>query len=619
VVELHDVELLAEIGVALLLFALGLELSFKDLQPVRRLALIGGPIQIVATAAFGYGLARGLLGWEPQAAVWFGAMISLSSTMVVLKVLTTQGRTRTLASRAMIGMLVVQDLAVAPLLIGLPALSDLQNALPKLGIAILQGVAFLAAMILVGTRLVPALLKRVASWNSRELFLVAVVALGIGVGYGTFLFGLSFAFGAFVAGMVLSESELSHQALSDIAPLRDIFGLVFFASAGMLVDPWFLVEHLATVSAVVLAVLLGKAVIFGGLAAAFGYGNRAPWIIGLGLAQVGEFSFVLARSGLRGGALSSAAYDLVLTATLITMLVSPLLARLSEPLFRAWRRLRPQAEPLATLNLPKSELGDHVVIAGYGRTGRAAAQVLQSVELPFVVVELSHPLAERAAREGIQVIWGDISRNEVLKAAGVARARLLLVTIADPTAQRLAIERARHHNSALHILTRSLFPEQLGELRQLGVYEAVQPEFEAGLELVRQVLAHYAIAPAEIQRFSDAVRDDLYGPLGGEDLARSARKLLAEMRLAKEAIEFDWATIATGSPAAGATIGALGVRHRSGGSIVAVIRSAELHPNPGADFRLAAGDRLAILGTAAQRAAARQLLESSGDIVTEDA
>ena len=213
VIEIHDIELLAEIGVALLLFALGLEVSFRDLKPVRGIAVLGGTIQILLTIAFGYTLGRGFLGLEHQASIWFGAILSLSSTMVVLKTLMAKGVLNTLASRVMIGILIVQDLAVVPLLILLPKLGDVQGSLPELALAALQAALFLAAMILVGTKLMPALLRTIARWRSRELFLVAVVTLGVGIGYGTFLFGLSFAFGAFVAGIVLSESEFSHQAL----------------------------------------------------------------------------------------------------------------------------------------------------------------------------------------------------------------------------------------------------------------------------------------------------------------------------------------------------------------------------------------------------------------------
>ena len=240
--EIHDIELLAEIGVVLLLFAIGLNFPLGKLTPVKRIALIGTAIQMALTALFGYVLGRLLgLGWEE--AVWFGALLSVSSTVVVLKMLAEQGVMNTLSGRVIVGMLIVQDLAVVPLIILLPALGNIGEGLSQLGIAALQAAVFVAVMALFGARVFPWLMARIASWNSRELFLISVVAIGLGVGYGTYLFGLSFAFGAFVAGMVLSRSDYSHQALADIGPLRDVFAMLFFVSVGMLLDPAFIFEN----------------------------------------------------------------------------------------------------------------------------------------------------------------------------------------------------------------------------------------------------------------------------------------------------------------------------------------------------------------------------------------
>ena len=261
--EIHDIELLAEIGVALLLFAIGLHFPLSELAPVRRVALIGTPIQMALTVAFGYSLGQLLgLGWTE--AVWFGALLSLSSTAVVLKTLSEQGVMGTLSSRVIVGMLVVQDLAVVPLIILLPALGNMGEGLSRLGVAALQAAVFVLGMALFGVRIFPWLMARIAALNSRELFLISVVAIGLGIGYGTYLFGLSFAFGAFVAGVVLSRSDYSYQALAEIGPLRDVFAMLFFVSVGMLVDPTFLLERAGTITLVVLLVFCVKGLIFGG-------------------------------------------------------------------------------------------------------------------------------------------------------------------------------------------------------------------------------------------------------------------------------------------------------------------------------------------------------------------
>jgi CPA2 family monovalent cation:H+ antiporter-2 len=365
VTEIHNIELLAEIGVALLLFALGLEFSLKELQPVRYIALIGTPLQILLTIAYGFGIGQ-WLDWAWLPSLWLGALFALSSTMVILKTLISQGRLGTLSSRIMIGMLIVQDLAMVPMMIILPQLNELQGGLPLLEMAAL----ILAVMILAGTRVIPHLLAYIAGWNSRELFLLAVTAIGLGVGYATYLFGLSFAFGAFVAGMVLSESDYSHQALGDIIPLRDVFGLLFFVSVGMLLDPAFLLANLGTILLVVLLVSVGKALIFGGLTHAFGYGNIAPLAVGLGLFQAGEFSFVLARVGLSTNSISADVYSLVLSTTIVTMVLTPFISGLTEPLYSLRKRWF-KHEPLQTVHLPQVGLRDHVVIAGGGRGGQA--------------------------------------------------------------------------------------------------------------------------------------------------------------------------------------------------------------------------------------------------------
>ena len=608
VVEIHEIELLAEIGVALLLFALGLELSFKDLGPVRRIALIGGPIQIVLTVAFGFGLGRGVFGWETIESIWFGALISLSSTMVVLKTLLAQGVMNTLASRAMIGLLVVQDLAVAPMLIALPKLSDLEAAVPELAWGALQAATFLAAMIFVGARLLPKFLQRIARWESRELFLVTVTALGVGIGYGTYLFGLSFAFGSFVAGMTLSESDLSHQALADIIPLRDVFGLLFFASAGMLFDPMFLVEHPGEVSLTVAAVIVGKALIFGLLARAFGYGNRAPFVIGLGLAQVGEFSFVLARTGLSVDAISEDLYALTLTTTLATMVVSPLLSRLSEPLYQGWQKVFPQKEPLRTFVMPEEKLADHVIVAGYGRTGRTAVQVLQALGIPLLVVDFDHERAERARETGAAVIWGDVANEEILEAAGIRRAKLLFFAVPDQQSMRMTIQRARAMRPDLPIVARALFNEHLNELREMGVHDAVQPEFEAGLEMVRQTLEKFDISPSDVYRVSSVIRNETYQPLQGADLSLSCRRLLEDIRGSELELGLEQMVIPLDGAAGGKTIGDLRVRSLTGGMIIAVSRDGTTRINPGPEEKLEAGDILALVGNAEQRKAMQDLL-----------
>lgn len=510
VVQVHDVELLAEIGVALLLFSLGLELSFRDLQPVRRIALVGGPIQICATCALGaIGAAKGL-HLPTNEAIWFGAMISVSSTAVVLKMLSAAGVTSTLASRVMIGLLVIQDLAVIPMLVVLPQLGAVDHLFASLTRAIGIATALLAGIVILGSWLLPKLLRLVLALGSRELFLVSVVAIGVGVGYTTHIVGLSFALGAFVAGLVLSESEFSHQALSDVIPIRDIFGLLFFVSVGMLLDPVYAVSHAGQIVGVVLLTFLGKSVLLGVLARAFGYVNMAPWIIGLGLSQIGEFSFVLARTGVASGLLSKPTYDLALTCTVITMALSPLVASLALPLGRLWRSWRKPARATEQVELSKNSLHGHVIVAGCGRSGKAAVRVLQRAEIPLVVVEISHSIFSSLVKEGFPGIWGDITGEEILRAAQVENARILLLTVPGQSTVRLSVEHARRLNPTISIIARALRSDDIPELHKLGVDVVIQPEFEGGVEMVRQAVVQFNGDAAAASRLISDLRTEFY-------------------------------------------------------------------------------------------------------------
>jgi CPA2 family monovalent cation:H+ antiporter-2 len=589
---IHDIELLAEIGVALLLFALGLEFSLKELKPVRHIALIGTPIQILLSMVLGFGIGE-MLGWAWMDSLWFGGMIALSSTMVILKTLMNQGQLGSLSSRVMIGMLIVQDLAVVPLMIILPQLNQPGSGLSVLGLSALKAALFLVLMIFVGTRLIPWLMGHIASWNSRELFLLAITAIGLGVGYATYLFGLSFAFGAFVAGMVLSESDHSHQALSDIIPVRDLFGLLFFASVGMLLDLNFLIANLGTILLVVFLVSVGKSLIFGALSRIFGYGNVVPLAVGLGLFQVGEFAFVLARVGLGAHAISPELYALTLTTAIITMMLTPVVSGLTPSLYKRLRQRWFVHEPLQTINFSTTGLHDHVIIAGGGRVGQYVAQVLQELKLAFVMIEVDYRRVEQIKPAGFPVIYGDAGQSVVLEAAGVGMARLVLITTPAITVTQSVIDQVGRLSPNVHIVARAEGLDQMRTLHEHGVYEVVQPEFEAGLEITRQALLHLSIPITEIQRFTDKVRRELYGPLYQSG---TQHQIMAQLKNATHLLDLAWVTLPANSPVIGRTIRELKIRTQTGVSVVGVMRDGTFQPNPDAEYQFVTGDLVAVIG-----------------------
>lgn len=596
ITDTHEIELLAEIGVALLLFALGLEFSLKELKPVRKIALIGTPIQILLTIAFGYGLGR-FLGWTPFISLWFGALISLSSTMVTLKTLMSQGWMGTLSSRVMIGMLLVQDLAVVPMMIVLPQLTDPAAGLPIIGIAVGKSIVFLLLMFYIGTRTLPWLLRLVARWNSRELFVLTITALGLGIGYATYLFGLSFAFGAFVAGLVLSESDYGHQALSDIIPLRDIFALLFFTSVGMLLDLDFLFSNLHIILFLLLVISFGKGVIFSVLAFIFSYRNIVPLAVGLGLFQIGEFSFVLANVGIETQSIDNRTLSLVLATSVLSMVATPFMSSLSTPLYK-YRKKFFRHEPVQTENIPKEGLFEHVIIAGGGRVGQYIAHVLTELQVSFVILEINHQMMEMCKKAGYPVIFGDMCQPVVLNAAHIDRAKLLLITPPSIVDSQTIVKHAELLNPALQIVARAEGMDQAKDLYKKGVYMVVLPQMEAGLEIARQALLQMQFPPTVIQQYTDLVRRHHYAPIYE---SQDDYHLITQLNSAKDLLEISWVELERHSPLIGMTILDAAVRTKTGATIVGIIHNDIFRPNPEALYPFAEGDLIAIVGSVKER------------------
>lgn len=596
--NIREIELLAEIGIALLLFALGLEFSLKDLEPVKKIAILGTPIQIILTIGLGMGIGR-IMGWDWKSSLWFGAFISLSSTMVILKTLMNQGWLGTLSSKVMIGMLIVQDLAVIPMMIILPQLNNPAVGLPAIGFAALKAGIFITAMILLGTRLLPRLMAHIARLGSRELFLLAITAIGLGIGYLTHLVGLSFAFGAFVAGMVLSESDYGHQALSDIIPLRDLFGLLFFTSVGMLFDPSFLIDNIRKVIILVLAVSLGKGLIFAFLSRVFKYRNVIPLAVGLGLFQIGEFSFVLARVGLSTNSIEGDLYSLILTSAILTMVLTPLISGQTARIYALKKRWF-HHEALESSNIPEAGFNDHVVIAGGGRVGFQIARVLKLLNMRFVIIELDHRRFEEARESGMSVVYGDAGQDIVLEAAGIKAARLLILTLPGLVEARSVIVNSRRLNKLIEIIARTSGPDSFELLRFLGVSHVVLPEFEAGLEMTRQALLHLSIPPMDVQRYTDTVRQEIYANLfdRSEDY-----RMLSHLRNAEHQFDLEWVRLTRESPLINRSIGESEIRKKTGVSVVGVVREEKLRSNPAADFILMPDDLVAVIGSEDSREA----------------
>lgn len=594
--DITHIELLAEIGVALLLFSIGLDLSFSELKDVKEIAILGTSVQIFLCIIFGYIIGR-FMGLPFKVSIVLGMIISLSSTMVVLKVLMNRGLIGTLSSKVMIGILIVQDLAAIPMMIVIPKLHDIGNNLPMLGLIIIKAIMILFLIVLVGVRLIPFILQYVAMLNSRELFLITITAIGLGIGYLTHLAGLSLAFGAFVAGMVISESDYSHQALNDIIPLRDIFGLIFFSSIGMLINPQFIAENLPKIIILVILVVAGKFLMFSSLAIIFRYRNIIPLALGLGLSQIGEFSFVLARTGVQSNIIDKDCYSLMLSVSVITMILSPFIMLLSTPLYSLKRKWF-KHEQFQIINMPKDGLSGHLLIAGGGRVGSRISSVLKNLNFPFIIIEQDFRRFEKIKKERWPVIYGDAGQETVLSAADIQKAKLIIITAPSIITAREILAIAKHYNPEIDIIVRADDTDQINELHKLGLKEIVQPEFEASLEIIRQTLLHLDLPVSSIQNIIDEMRLGIYNTDDNSGFKKSA---LLKLKDTPFLIETGWYEIKPGAMAEGRSINELQIRTRAGVSIVGLMRNGVFIPNPDPVTMFLSGDLIAVIGLPEKR------------------
>jgi CPA2 family monovalent cation:H+ antiporter-2 len=492
----HEVELLAEIGIALLLFSIGVEFSFDSLRSVRRVAIFGTAIQMSLSWVFGWALGR-WLGYPGVEALWLGALISVSSTMVVLKTLAGSGVMGTLSSRVMVGMLIAQDLAVIALMIVLPQIDGSGFDPRSMGLALGRSAIVLIVLVLGGRKLVPWLMRRVVGWGSRELFVLSVITLSLGIGYLSHLFGLSYALGAFVAGLVLSESEYAHQALSDVVPLRDLFGLIFFASVGMLFDPGYLVENFVEVALLVVCVLVVKGLLFGTITRAFGYRLVVPIATALTMGQIGEFSFLLAQLGRQTSAIGENLHSTIVSTAVVTMILTPYLAKGAGPIHR-WRTRRGGVP--ATATVPELvAVRSPIVIAGAGRVGQRIARILHRQKVEFVMIEFDHHRAELAREAGWQVVFGDAAQDPVLEAAGIHQARMALVTVPSAVDSIAVARRVGELAPKIPLVVRTDTLEDIEPLLGREGLRVIQPEFEAAMEMAHEALATLGMDRAEIE------------------------------------------------------------------------------------------------------------------------
>jgi CPA2 family monovalent cation:H+ antiporter-2 len=497
VADAHAVEELADLGLVFLLFTIGAELSLRDLLRSGRVALLGGSIQVLVTMGLGY-LAGRALGWDTPSALFFGAVLAISSGAVLSKILGDRGELEAEHGRIALAWSTVQDLATIVLVVLLPAASAGRSSRPEdIALALGKAVLFLAILVPFGLRVFPAFFEWLARLRNRELFVLAVAAVALGTAYVSTLFGVSLALGAFVAGLAVGESDLSHQVLAEVAPLRDVLAGLFFVSIGMLVDPQFVLANWALVLLALVLMVVVKGVVVAALAALLAAAARTAALVGVTMAQCGEFSFLLARLGRETGALTLESFHLILAGAAASIVVAPQLHTSAGQAVRALER-RLTARALA------AEPGDvevparrHAVICGYGDVGQLIGEALARRGFSFLAIDQDPRVVRRIRAEGISAVLGSADNPVLLDRAGLDRARVLVVAIPDALAARQIVEYARHGWPRLDIVARTHTEEQMRELRQRGVNEAVSAELELALEMARHTLRRFGVSAAE--------------------------------------------------------------------------------------------------------------------------
>ena len=522
----EQITILADIGVVLLLFALGVQFPLRDLVAVRRVAVGAGITQIVVTTGIG-AVAAGALGFDLRSAFVMGAMLAISSTIVVIKILQERGELEAAHGRALVGWMIVQDLATILVAAMLPAIAG-GDPVGPLVLAAGRVLLFLGLAYVVGTRVLPALFRVVARLGSSELFLLAVIGTALVAAVtSSAVFGLGLALGAFVAGLLIAESELSYQAVAEIVPFRDLFAVLFFVSVGMLVDPASMAAQAGLVLVFVVIAVGVKGLLSAALARLFGLPTRSAIILGAVLAQVGEFSFILAERALSLDILTKSAYDVLLGTAVISIVATPFAVRGAEKLV-ARRERRAESAPAAAEDeldpvggrgsghgvraAYASDGRPHVVVLGAGRVGLLVTRAVRTRGFGCVVVDRDRRRLEEAARLGAQVVYGDAASATILERVGLHEARLLVVAVADPLAARLATERALLINPRLEVTARVRGARDRGTLRAAGVRRMADPEVEAGVELARHALQRMGVSGTELAAIASGMRRAQYGP-----------------------------------------------------------------------------------------------------------
>ncbi|OPY05686.1 MAG: Inner membrane protein YbaL [Syntrophaceae bacterium PtaB.Bin038] len=595
--QIEAVRILAELGIVALLFTIGLEFSFRNLLQLRRTALLGGSLQVLLTLFTATAVAH-FLGQPPGEAILIGFLTALSSTAIVMKLLQDRAEIDTPQGTSTLGILIFQDLIIVPMMLILPLLGGAAQESPE---SILQLVAeeigVIVLIVIAAKWVVPWTLLKVTQTRSRELFLLAIVMIGLAVAWLTQTAGLSLALGAFMAGLVISESEYSHQALGNILPFRDVFAGFFFVSIGMLLDLGFLAENPVRVAWMTSGILLVKALIATAAALIVGLPLRTSLLVGLALCQIGEFSFILAEAGNKYAVFTGNRYQEFLAISVLTMMATPFIFRGSPRLSEALSRLpvsrRLKRGKFHMEGARRVRAKDHLVIVGFGFNGRNLARAAKAMGIPYAVIEMNPDVVREERSKGEPIHYGDATQEAILQHVNICRARSLAVVINDAAATRRITELSRRLNPKAYIIVRTRFIQEIQPLKDLGANEVIPEEFETSVEIFSRLMTTYMVPKDEIERFAEEIR------AGGYEMLRSlSREATAcpSIEACLPDVEIRSFRVHARSEAVGKTLAETQMRKKYGVTLLAVRKSNEVQTIPDPDIRFEAQDLLFVVG-----------------------
>lgn len=592
ITKTSEIQFLAEIGVILLLFYIGLEFSVEKLIKMKQLLLVAGGMQVGFTTAIST-LIFCMLDFPCNQAIFFGLLISFSSTAIVLKIFSDRDEMSTPHGKISLGVLLFQDIAIVPVLIFLPLIGstgDISTTaiLTKVGISF----GFVAVIIVLSRVLVPRLFYYLAALRVREVFTIGIILLVFGTAYLTEIIGLTLGIGAFIAGIIISESDYAHQIVAEILPFKDVFNSIFFISIGMLVNLSIVFEAPLLVILLIPSILLLKGLIIFFVVKAMKYPVRVGLIAGLSLSQVGEFSFLIAQAGFGYDLLTPTLFNIFLASSIVTMILTPFMIQYSHKvadMLRFFDKVKP-----TTAEKKAESISNHVIIAGYGLNGKNVSSVLKETGIPYYIIEMNPQTVRRCSKAGENIVYGDITKKEVLHKAYIHKANVMVIAISDPYATRMAITQAKEMSPNLKIIARTRFLSNVEELTQLGADTVIPEEFETSLQIFSKVLSHYHVPLNVIMKQVALLREESYSMLRKTETEEIHRLTHLDEVLQAGLVETYF--VSEENPCTNTSLAEMNLRARTGATIISIVRKGATITNPEPTERLLPGDTVVLTG-----------------------